>query len=96
MLNQRFIRLLPNALNVMLEENITHRCITRNHDFINLLADEVVAFAHVHDFAVECGNQRASEFSLKFTVVGDAVHDVATAETLRVFKGTHRDRFPIL
>ena len=59
----------------------------RDNDLVNLLAGKAEAVFRVRRISWLIALTTAfSQFALKLPVIGDAVHHVAAAETLRVFE----------
>ena len=92
-LDQRFVRLLPDALHVELEQQVAHGRVAGDDDLVDLLPGEPEAPSQLEDLVADRVGQGPLQLSPEFAaVVGNAVHDVAAAEALGILEGADRDR----
>ena len=85
----------PMLLYVLSEKDVAHRCVSRNNDFINFLPNKIMLFTHFYDLIVQRCYKGFTQFTFKFTIIRNSVHDVTATETLGVFKGTDRDSLTV-
>ena len=90
-LHQGLVRSLADALHIQPEEEVAHRGVSRHDDLIDLLAGKPQTICQFENLVIDRIDDRLPQLALKLPVVGDAVHHVAAAETLRVLKRTHVD-----
>ena len=86
-LHNRPVGLLAYRLDVYAEEQVSHGRIAHDNDFVDLPAVESECASHIADLKVNRRQHHLAELAVELaSVVGDAVHDVASAETLGVLK----------
>ena len=86
-LDDRSVRLLADGLNIQTEQYVAHCRVADDDDLVDVAAVEIERARHVAYLEVDGGEHDLSEFTVVLAaVVGDPVHDVAAAETLRILE----------
>src|SRR6185503_6668666 len=92
-LDERLIWLLTDALNVESKKQIPHGGVAGDDDLIDLPAAERKPLAERHDLAVHGVDHGSLQLASRFArIIGDATHDIAAAETLRILEGATHPR----
>ena len=87
-LGQRLVGLLADRLHVQPEQHVAHGRVADYHDVVDLPPVRTGAAADVAYLEVDRGQRDLPQLAGELpAVVGDAVHDVAAAEPLRVLEG---------
>ena len=85
--DDRPVRLLANRLDVYIEEHVPHSGVADDHDLVDLSTVEAERTGHIADLEVNRREHHLPQLSVELaSIVGNAVHDVASAEALRVFE----------
>ena len=92
MLDYGFVGPFANRLHVQPKKHIAHRRVADDDDLVDSPLAELQAPAHFADLKIHAGDHHLLQLATKLsTIVGDAMHDVAAAESLRILKrsGVH-------
>ena len=85
-LRDRLVGHLPDRRDVEVEEEVAHRRVRDDHRLVDLVTVDPQLEVGVAQRLVQAATQRLAHRAGMVALIGDARHDVAAAEALRVLE----------